>query len=76
MTPAETFARDGAVCLRGVLTLPMIALLLFTRRDDIMGSFVNGRVTKIAAICATAAVLVLNAFLIAQLAGVDIPGLK
>ena len=64
------------VVLSIALPLPMIALLLFTRRDDIMGSFVNGRVTKIAAICATALVLVLNAFLIAQLAGVDIPGLK
>jgi manganese transport protein len=64
------------VVLSIALPLPMIALLLFTRRDDIMGSFVNGRVTKIAALCGTALVLALNAFLIAQLTGVEIPGLK
>ena len=40
----------------------MIALLIFTRRSDIMGQFTNGRLTNIAAIVGTAVVLGLNAF--------------
>jgi manganese transport protein len=64
------------VILSIALPLPMIALLLFTGRADIMGSFVNGRVTRIAALVGTALVLVLNAFLIVQTFGVPIPGLN
>jgi manganese transport protein len=41
-----------------------------------MGSFVNRRITDIAAVVATALVLVLNAVLIAQTFGVAIPGLN
>jgi manganese transport protein len=63
------------VILSIALPLPMIALLKFTGRPDIMGKFVNGRVTRIAAVVATALVLALNAFLIAQILGVPIPGL-
>ena len=54
----------------------MIALLIFTRRADIMGQFTNGRLTNIAAIAGTAVVLGLNAFLILQTFGVPIPGLS
>jgi manganese transport protein len=64
------------VVLSIALPLPMIALLIFTRRADIMGSFANGRLTRIAAVLATVVVLGLNAFLIAQILGVAIPGLK
>jgi manganese transport protein len=64
------------VILSIALPLPMIALLIFTGRADIMGSFVNGRATHIAAVIATVLVLVLNAFLIAQTLGVPIPGLQ
>jgi manganese transport protein len=53
----------------------MIALLIFTRRADIMGQFANGRLTNIAAMVATAAVLLLNVILILQTSGVPIPGL-
>ena len=53
----------------------MIALLMFTRRADIMGSFADGPVTRIAAVCGTVVVLALNVFLIAQTFGVPIPGL-
>jgi manganese transport protein len=63
------------VVLSIALPLPMIALLMFTRRADIMGSFANGRITRIAAVVATALVLLLNAFLILQTLGVAIPGL-
>jgi len=62
------------VVLSIALPLPMIALLMFTRRADIMGQFVNNRLTTIAAIVATAAVLLLNAILILQTLGVPIPG--
>ena len=64
------------VILSIALPLPMIALLMFTGRADIMGKFVNGRVTRIAAVVATVLVLVLNAFLIVQTLGVPIPGLQ
>ena len=62
------------VVLSIALPLPMIALLIFTRRSDIMGQFTNGRLTNIAAIVGTAVVLGLNVFLILQTFGVPIPG--
>jgi manganese transport protein len=64
------------VILSIALPLPMIALLMFTRRPDIMGSFANGPVTRIAAVLGTILVLALNLFLIAQTFGVPIPGLS
>jgi manganese transport protein len=63
------------VVLSIALPLPMIALLIFTRRADVMGPFANSRLTNISAIIATALVLLLNAFLILQTFGVPIPGL-
>jgi manganese transport protein len=63
------------VILSIALPLPMIALLMFTGRADIMGKFVNGPVTRIAAVIATVLVLALNLFLIAQTFGVPVPGL-
>jgi manganese transport protein len=57
------------------LPLPMISLLLFTRRNDIMGQFANSRLTHITALLGTALVLMLNIFLILQTFGVSIPGL-
>jgi len=64
------------VVLSIALPLPMIALLMFTRRADIMGGFANGRLTNAAAILGTAVVLALNLFLILQTFGVAIPGLS
>jgi manganese transport protein len=63
------------VVLSIALPLPMIALLIFTGRADIMGRFANGRLTAIAATIGTAVVLLLNAILILQTFGVPIPGL-
>jgi manganese transport protein len=63
------------VVLSIALPLPMIALLIFTRRTDIMGQFANSQLTHIAALFATAFVLLLNIFLIMQTFGVPIPGL-
>ena len=57
------------VVLSLVLPVPMIALVMFTRRRDIMGEFVNRRMTDLAAIAGTAIVLVLNVVLLVQTIG-------
>jgi manganese transport protein len=57
------------------LPLPMIALIMFTRRKDIMGRFVNGGVTNFVAVAAAVIVLALNLILILQTLRVAIPGL-
>jgi manganese transport protein len=61
------------VVLSLALPAPMIALILFTRRRDIMGAYVNSRATDAAAIFAAAAILAMNALLVAQTFGVDVP---
>src|SRR5271169_1298948 len=58
------------VVLSIALPLPMIALLMFTRRPDIMGKFANSRLMQISALVGTTIVLLLNFFLIAQTLGV------
>jgi manganese transport protein len=63
------------VILSFALPIPMVALVLFTRRRDIMGPFANSRLTDVAAIAGTAVILVLNVVLLAQTFGVNIPGL-
>jgi manganese transport protein len=63
------------VVLSIALPLPMISLLVFTRRTDIMGQFANSKLTHAAALLGTALVLTLNTFLILQMLGVAIPGL-
>jgi manganese transport protein len=52
------------VVLSLALPLPMIALIIFTNKAEVMGTFANTRPIRIIAICATALVLVLNAVLI------------
>src|SRR5271168_2095775 len=54
------------VVLSIALPLPMIALIIFTSRPDVMGVFVNGALTRVVAVIGTAVVLVLNIVLIAQ----------
>jgi manganese transport protein len=63
------------VVLSIALPLPMIALIIFTGRRDIMGAFKNSQLTRIAALIGTVVVLALNFVLIAQTLGVQIPGL-
>ena len=62
------------VILSIALPLPMIALLLFTRRPDIMGAFANSRLTNVVAVVGTTVVLALNTFLILATFGVALPG--
>src|SRR5712671_4324065 len=86
MTPSFVVVALGAnatkalvisqVVLSIALPLPMIALLMFTRRPDIMGAFANGRITNVAALLGSAAVLALNVCLILQTLGISIPGLS
>jgi len=62
------------VVLSIALPLPMIALIIFTGRRDLMGAFTNGRLTRIAATTGTVVVLALNVFLIVQAIGAALPG--
>jgi len=63
------------VVLSIALPAPVIALVIFTRRRDIMGEFANSRSTNLLAILAAVLILVLNAVLLVQAFGVDVPGL-
>jgi manganese transport protein len=63
------------VVLSIALPVPMIALVIFTRRKDIMGEYANRKITDILAIVGSAIVLALNFVLLAQTFGVPIPGL-
>ena len=54
---------------------PVIALLIFTGRKDIMGAFANSRLTNVAALGGAVLILTLNAILLAQVFGLNIPGL-
>ena len=57
------------------LPAPIIALILFTRRRDIMGAFANSRLTNAAAVLGALVILSLNSVLLLQTFGVAIPGL-
>ncbi len=61
------------VVLSFALPVPMVALVCFTRRRDLMGEFVNGRVTHVAAVAATGIILLLNVVLLLQTFDVAIP---
>jgi manganese transport protein len=63
------------VVLSFALPAPVIALLMFTRRKDIMGAFANNRLTNFAAIVGTVVILALNVILLLQAVGAAIPGL-
>jgi manganese transport protein len=61
------------VVLSLVLPVPMVALLILTRRRDIMGSCASGSLTMAAATAAAAAVLALNLVLVLQTIGIPLP---
>jgi manganese transport protein len=61
------------VVLSLVLPAPMIALLIFTARRDVMGRFANSRLTNAAALTAALVVLALNVVLLLLAAGVPLP---
>jgi manganese transport protein len=72
---ATTALVVSQVILSIALPLPMIALLIFTARHDVMGGFVNSRLTNSVAVIGSAIVLALNTFLILDTFGVIVPGL-
>lgn len=63
------------VVLSLALPVPMIALLWLTSRADLMGPHRNRAVTLWFAVAGAAAVLALNAILLAQTFGMTVPGL-
>ena len=63
------------VVLSIALPLPMVALLVFTRRSDVMGRFASGTVTHGAAVSGTVLILSLNALLVLQTFGTPVPSL-
>jgi manganese transport protein len=64
------------VVLSIALPVPMIALVMFTRRANLMGAFANSRLTNIAAVVGATVVLALNMVLLLQTFGIPIPGLS
>jgi len=60
------------VALSIALPLPMIALVWFTSRSDLMGRYRNKCVTTVAAVIGTVVVLGLNVVLLLQVAGVPL----
>ena len=63
------------VVLSIALPVPMIALILFTSRIDIMGPYRTGPLIRSLAILGALVVLSLNFILLAQTFGIPIPGL-
>jgi manganese transport protein len=63
------------IVLSLALPVPMIALVVFMRRRDIMGDFASGLWMSALAVAATVAVLGLNVVLLVQAAGLDLPWL-
>jgi manganese transport protein len=61
------------VVLSLVLPVPVVALVRFTNRPDLMGPLVNSRPVALAAIVVAAVVLLLNAVLLWQTFGLPLP---
>ncbi|MEM5495682.1 Nramp family divalent metal transporter [Hoeflea sp. AS16] len=62
------------VVLSIALPVPMVALILFAGRKDIMGEFATGPLLRLLAILGATIVLLLNFVLLAQVFGIDLPG--
>ncbi len=64
---------ESQVILSIILPLPLIALIYMTARRDVMGIFANSRLTNVIACLGGSAILILNAILLAQIAGITLP---
>jgi manganese transport protein len=64
------------VVLSFILPIPVIALVIFTRRKDVMGRLVNRASTSILAVVCAALILALNALLIFETLGGKLPGIS
>ena len=65
LNPTQTLILSQVV-LSFVLPVPVIALVLFTRRRDLMGVLVNRRLTTVLAILCSTVILALNVLLLYQ----------
>jgi len=63
---------DSQVVLSLALPFPMVALVWFTNRRDVMGNYRNGAGVRTLAIAAVAAVIGLNAILVVQTTGLNV----
>ena len=63
------------VILSIALPVPMVALILFAGRADIMGEFRAGPLLRVLAMLGATVVLALNVVLLAQVFGIPLPGL-
>jgi len=70
--PTQTLVLSQVV-LSFALPVPVIALIIFTRRSDIMGSLVNKKWTTILAVLCGAIILLLNVVLLYQNFGGTLP---
>ena len=61
------------VVLSFALPIPMIALVIFSRRPDIMGRFASGPKLAALATLATVAIVALNTILLLQVFGISLP---
>jgi manganese transport protein len=64
------------VVLSFALPVPLVALVILMRRRELMGDFVNSRLTHATAVVGTILICLLNVVLILQTLGVAIPGLS
>ena len=72
INPTQTLV-ISQVLLSLVLPMPVISLIYFTRRKDIMGVLVNKRWITVMAIVVATAILLLNLLLIYQTFGGSLP---
>ncbi|MGD9864036.1 MAG: Nramp family divalent metal transporter [Pseudodonghicola sp.] len=61
------------VILSIALPVPMVALIIFTSRADIMGAFRIGRLLRLLAVMGAGLVLTLNVVLLLQIFGLSVP---
>jgi manganese transport protein len=74
INPTETLV-VSQVILSLILPIPVIALVFFTRRRDVMGTLVNMRITSVLAVASAAVILLLNILLLYRTFGGTLPGL-
>ncbi|MEO7003256.1 MAG: Nramp family divalent metal transporter, partial [Ktedonobacterales bacterium] len=74
VNPTETLV-ISQVILSLILPIPVIALVYFTARRDVMGTLVNHRVTTVLAIACAVVILALNVLLLYTTFGGVFPGL-
>ncbi len=72
VNPTETLV-VSQVILSLVLPIPLVALTRFTNRRDIMGAMVNTPLTAWLMMVCTAVIMLMNALLLWQIAGMPLP---